>query len=142
MTDRAQCGAVTKKGDRCKAWALPGREFCRVHLASSQERSAWGAKGGRMGSPAEVQLTDPPEALRPATWPKWLRLHLASALLAVKAGQLEPSAGNAIASLANSALRACELVDVLTELDVLDDLIKPSARGPVIPTKAGPVSWA
>lgn len=141
MTDRAQCGAVTKKGDRCKAWALPGREFCRVHLASSQERSAWGAKGGRMGSPAEVQLEDPPDSLRPATWPKWIRLHLASALLAVKAGQLEPSAGNAIAALANSALRACEVVDILTELDRLDGALAVPSPKPTGEPKAGPVAW-
>ena len=61
MSDRPQCEATTKSGERCRTPALPGSTFCVFHDPDQEEACQEGRKqGGKTRSKAAAVL--PPDA--------------------------------------------------------------------------------
>jgi hypothetical protein len=116
-----QCEAITKKGDQCRGKALPGQRLCRLHAATPEQRALWAARGGRRSTQADLHIEDRPETLSDAEWPRWARLHLAHAVLQVRAGEIPPPVAQAVGSLCGHILRACEMTDLRREVQELEE---------------------
>jgi hypothetical protein len=97
---QAQCSGITKSGERCRAAALPGSDFCVTHdPARVTDLAAWRRKGGRAKSNrARAKRAVGEGALSAAE----LNGVLGVTLKGVLAGKIEPNVGNCVASLARA----------------------------------------
>lgn len=114
-----QCQAKTKDGTRCRNQAREGEELCGIHAAPDAVRTAWGARGGRMGTKAAVDASRPYTDLGPSEWTQWARAQCASALEAVRDGKADVRIAHAIAALVGQVLRATEQEELRREVEAL-----------------------
>ena len=114
-----RCQAKTKNGERCRNQAREGEELCGIHAAPDAVRTAWGARGGRMGTKAAVDASRPYTDLGPSEWTQWARAQCASALEAVRDGKADVRIAHAIAALVGQVLRATEQEELRREVEAL-----------------------
>lgn len=114
-----QCEAKTKDGTRCRNQAREGEALCGIHAAPDAVRTAWGARGGRMGTKATVEASRPYTDLGPSEWTQWARAQCASALEAVRDGRADARTAHAIAALAGQVMRATEQEELRHEVEEL-----------------------
>ena len=114
-----RCQAKTKDGTRCRNQAREGEELCGIHAAPDAVRTAWGARGGRMGTKAAVDASRPYTDLGPSEWTQWARAQCASALEAVRDGKADVRIAHAIAALVGQVLRATEQEELRREVEAL-----------------------
>ena len=114
-----RCQAKTKSGERCRNQAREGEELCGIHAAPDAVRTAWGARGGRMGTKAAVDASRPYTDLGPSEWTQWARAQCASALEAVRDGKADVRIAHAIAALVGQVLRATEQEELRHEVEAL-----------------------
>lgn len=113
-----QCSGTNKQGERCRARALPGSDFCISHDPNRVvELAEWRRKGGRAKSnKARIRKQLPDAVLTPAE----LQGLLSKAIRDVLAGTLEPGPANAAGGLARALVtiqESAELEQRLTELE-------------------------
>lgn len=114
-SNRDQCGAQRRDGERCQAPALPGRPWCFAHAPELAEKRAEGCRKGGRGRAALVRL----QGLCP---PRLVALFdtLERAIAEVHDGTIEPGQAQAMAALARAAvtvLQAGEVEQRLRELE-------------------------
>ncbi len=114
-----RCQAKTKNGERCRNQAREGEALCGIHAAPDAVRTAWGARGGRMGTKATVEASRPYTDLGPSEWTQWARAQCASALEAVRDGKADVRIAHAIAALVGQILRATEQEELRREVEAL-----------------------
>jgi hypothetical protein len=104
-----QCSGVTKAGERCKSWSLPGSDYCISHGDRVVQLAEWRKQGGRgkaNRARAKREMVD--AALTPAE----LNGLLGFTIKAVIAGKKPPGVGQAVAALARAALEAGKSADL------------------------------
>jgi hypothetical protein len=108
---QTRCSGIAKSGERCRAAALPGSDFCVTHDPRRvTDLAEWRRRGGKAKSNrarARRHLAD--GAMTAAE----LNGVLGVTLKGVLAGKIEPNVGNCVASLA----RAIRDVSGWAELD-------------------------
>ncbi len=114
-SDRKRCESVRRDGAPCRAPAPPGRTHCFAHDSSLADRRAEAIrKGGRNSSRAARLRSLAPPALLPV-----FEL-LAVALDEVHGGQIPPTVGQAMASIARvmvTVIQAGEVEERLRRLE-------------------------
>jgi hypothetical protein len=106
-----QCSGKTKTGERCKAWAVAGSQFCISHdPAKVVELAEFRRQGGKgKSNKARARKALPGELMSMAE----VQAHLGKALRGVLAGEIEPGVGTAVANIA----RAMRDVGAAAELE-------------------------
>ena len=115
-----RCQATNQTGKPCSAKPRPGRSFCPWHdPALAEQRRRWSVQGGQ-GKSSRKRATRN-LAGQALTLPEVSGL-LSVALTRVAAGSMEPSVGNALASLSRALVaieQAGNLEDRLAELEAI-----------------------
>jgi hypothetical protein len=119
-----RCTALTATGDRCPKAVQAGKAACWTHTLTPEQRREAGkaameraaqkkAQGPAGGLPADLA-----DALEQATEPAQVRDVLARVGAAVLRGQLAPTTGKIISTLAGQVLRAMsdDLADDIAEV--------------------------
>ena len=106
----ARCAGITAAGDRCKAEAIPGEQWCWNHHPDHEQarrrRASKGGKSGGRGRPA-VQLKDVKALLEDLTE-------------RVLAGELQTGPAAVANQLLNTRLRAIEMERKIKETEELE----------------------
>jgi hypothetical protein len=108
------CSAKTRKGTPCTAPPLLGTSRCAFHTPGHASRA--GKVGGprrRMLDPAQLASFPPPRTAHD------LRDLLATTIIEVRAGKLEPKVANALAYLGAGFLSCLEHTDLAEQLAAL-----------------------
>jgi len=114
-----RCTATTKAGDQCRNEAREGEELCGIHSAPEAVRTAWAARGGRMGTRVTIDAATRHGDLEPHHWTQWARAQCALALEGVRDGTTDPRVAHAIAALVGQILRATEQEELRHEIEDL-----------------------
>jgi hypothetical protein len=121
------CTANTADNKPCRGHAVNGSRFCYFHdLCLSELRRESQKKGGSKQtfapiSPHEFDLDDP----------RAIAKLLAYTANRIVSGQLDPKAGNSVAYLADTALRAHEAGNVVDRLERLERLQQTEQNAPL-----------
>ena len=111
-----QCKRKKSNGERCRARALVGKQFCALH--EDKNRAAeLGARGGRRRTVLPVedfQNMQPPQNAAD------LKALLGELIARTMAGKTDPKVTNTIAYTGTSFLRALELSDLEDRLSALE----------------------
>lgn len=125
------CAAITLKGERCKGPALPDREWCFAHdLDLSDVRAKARVEGGHGKRNERRAYKRLPQGVKGALGV------LERTLGALESNEMEPSRGQAIASVAKAVVVAYEAAAVSERLDALEARINESVAGTVGPGRA------
>ncbi len=101
--NRRPCRGTNKDGTSCRAWALPGREWCPNH---APELAGWRADRNRRGGEGKSTAARVRKAM-----PADLRSvgdMLLEAMQAVKDGEMTPAVAHALSSLARAYVDVTE----------------------------------
>lgn len=109
--ERRRCGALTKSGAYCRAWALPdGRGFCFAHAPGSDQARV---QGGHARSNVQRGVRRLPPDLRDVMG------RVATAVEQVHEGALDPRRLSAMASGAQALIRLVEVALLSNEIEEL-----------------------
>lgn len=118
------CAAITRQGERCKGPALPGKEWCFAHDPDLSDVRAKARIEGGYGKRSERRaFKRMPQGVKGAL------AVLERTLGALEANDMEPSRGQAIASVAKAVVVAYEAAAVSERLDALEAKVNDSAAG-------------
>lgn len=109
-----RCTAKTRAGKPCQAPPLRGRRVCLLHSGRASEM---GSKGGRRRAVFNPQCLEQLPAPKTAAG---MRDLLATSIMELRGGRLDPKMSNALSCLAASFLKALEISDLETRLDALE----------------------
>jgi hypothetical protein len=110
-TRQPVCSATKLDGDPCTRPPMPGSTLCRFH--TPHIAAELGRKGGRSRA---VYLGEPVEL---PTTPADARQLLATTLVEVKNGKLDPRIAQAVVGCISQLLKAMELEDVVRRVEEL-----------------------
>jgi hypothetical protein len=117
---RTMCSAMTKIGDRCRAYASASTGLCCFHDPAKQ--SEYAKNGGRCSSLRHRAYRRIPEPLSS------LLVVLQTAVDEVHSGKLSPSAGSTMSSLVGTIVKALEVADYAKRLEVLETALLKDKR--------------
>lgn len=111
-----RCQAIKRTGERCKADAMPGVEWCYSHdpsEARAEERRRNASRGGRTGgrgrrAPGSIEL-------------ERLKTRISNLADAVLAGNVDPKVGAVVVQALNSYRATLESQKKLFELEDLEE---------------------
>jgi hypothetical protein len=117
----SSCSGITGTGDRCRAIAIGGSDWCHAHhpdRADARRRSA--SKGGKRGGRG-----------RPSVEVSELKVQLSDLYAAVLDGTTEPKVGAVAAQIANvrarlveTGLRVREVEELETKLEEMTEALE------------------
>ena len=102
MTNR--CTAKTAAGKRCTARPIRGGRLCWLHVPGNAERTgSLGGRRRRLFAPEKLEQFQPPASA------KELEKILATALIELRAGRLDPRIASTLGYVGSAFLKAAEL---------------------------------
>src|SRR5262245_12873859 len=104
-----RCIHRTKENNRCKAYALHGREFCFTHDPSTAEARGMAVRKGGL-SPKSRRPGRPLKRL-PVRRPSEMLILLEDTINRVRTDPMTPQQATCIGSLVSLAIRASEMED-------------------------------
>jgi hypothetical protein len=115
-----RCQKKKHDGKQCRAGALTENKFCALH-AEPGAAAALGRKGGRRRAVLNDPEPDTSLAIELPKTAEGVRDLLAEAITQIRRRKLDVKAGNGMAYLAASLLRAIELSDLESRLRALEE---------------------
>ncbi len=122
--ERDRCESPTKRGERCRMAALPGRKYCLSHDPDPATRARvrdGQITGGRNSARLARAVAKLPPDLR------HVYDRLAQALDDLQAGTLEPGRATAMAAVARAIVAVLDAAASLERIADLEDLLKAKA---------------
>jgi hypothetical protein len=119
-----QCEATTKRGARCRAWTMDGSRFCFVHdPATVKERAEARAAGGRARHGRNVGATGDGDPVTIETMGDVVEL-LTDAVNDLLRLENSIARARAVATLANSLIKALEFAELAERVEALERILK------------------
>jgi hypothetical protein len=115
-----QCKRKKSNGERCRARALVGKQFCALH-ADKNRAAELGSRGGRRRA---VYPIDDLQDMQPPQNAADLKKLLGDLIARTMAGKTDPRVANTVAYTGASFLRAVELSDLEARLATLEAAAK------------------
>lgn len=130
----ATCRATRKDGERCRAEAQSGRDYCFFHdPAKGEERHDSKVAGGKAGKPATLATVKPwrgvageVDVLKSVTPVELVDL-LCNTIDDVRVGAIDPKVANAVGYLAGVIVKIQEQEALVERLSAIEEALK--ARG-------------
>ena len=120
MEKTRKCKATNKKGKRCGAWALHGKDHCFIHDPESKEARALAVrKGGKVKKKVQVSLA-PIEFKGNA---KEVLDLLADTVNRVRSGEMPPRIANTVGYLAGHMIKALEMAELEDRLKKVERIV-------------------
>ena len=111
-----RCNFIKADGKQCKAQALKGKEYCFSHSPSTRKEHALAvAKGGSLSSRKDRLALEPIELNEP----KDVVTLLETTINDVRTGAMPNSIANTIGYLSSHLLKAIEVADLNTQLEII-----------------------
>ena len=115
-----QCQKRKRDGERCKARALSGEQYCVLHSNPSKPAEL-GRRGGRRRAVRclqELKVFDPPKSAAD------LRDLLSQSIIELRTGTLDPKLANSISYLGTGFLKATEASETESRLYAIERVLQ------------------
>jgi len=126
MEDDRHCKQILENGERCRAYALKGKDYCFSHDPESKEEKAIAVRNGGLVRPIQVETALETVEVRS---PKDVVTVLSKTINEVREGKLQPQIANTIGFLSGHLLRAFEQAELNDKVDEVKGIL--TGRKPI-----------
>jgi hypothetical protein len=120
MAEQGQCTATTKRGTRCQAAALPGKERCVFHADEMAERRQRGRKAGgkstRRYAPYTPPVIDPNAPTAHIKTLEETAAYISKTITKVERGEIDSKTGHCLSGLIGNLIKILQPNDAAGEM--------------------------